>query len=374
MAMLISGCANSLLNKFQDKQCVGNCSAPPSEQHLFEQPVFQTVQMFIAEFLVVLVVLINRWQARRAESQQGYQQIASDDEDEQVATESRQIKLTGKKILLLAIPATCDICGTTLMNIGLLAVPVSIYQMVRGAIVLFVGSFSIIFLKRTLTRKQWIGLLSVTAGVSVVGLSAVGGGEGKESTNELSGLTGFSWESLVGVLLIMLAQVFSASQFVFEEFLLEKYTMEPLQVVAWEGAFGTLITVTGSALAYIFFVKGDGKDSMFNLAEGFRQVLTIKPLLLSSILIMFMMSTFNVSGLAVTRVLSATSRSTIDTSRTVGIWAISLLIGWESFKLLQLLGFAVLVYGTLLFNGIIQGDEETRRNADELLPNEFEHT
>ena len=262
------------------------------------------------------------------------------------------------------------------MTIGLLAVPVSIYQMVRGAIVLFVGSFSIIFLKRTLTKKQWIGLISVTAGVSIVGLSAVGGGssEGKESTTDGSSPSSFSWETLVGVLLVMLAQVFSASQFVVEEFLLEKYTMEPLQVVAWEGAFGTLITVTGSVLAYTFFAKGDGKESMFNIAEGFRQVISVKPLLVATIMIMFMMSTFNVSGLAVTRRLSATSRSTIDTSRTVGIWAISLFIGWESFKLLQLGGFAVLVYGTLLFNGIIQGDEETRHNADELLPNEFEHT
>ena len=374
--MLISGCANSLLNKFQDKQCVSNCSAPPSEQHMFEQPVFQTVQMFIAELLVVLVVLLNRWQARRSQNLEGYQVISGDDEDEQVARGPRPQKLSGKKILLLAIPATCDICGTTLMNIGLLAVPVSIYQMVRGAIVLFVGSFSIIFLKRTLTKKQWIGLISVTAGVSIVGLSAVGGGssEGKESTTDGSSPSSFSWETLVGVLLVMLAQVFSASQFVVEEFLLEKYTMEPLQVVAWEGAFGTLITVTGSVLAYTFFAKGDGKESMFNIAEGFRQVISVKPLLVATIMIMFMMSTFNVSGLAVTRRLSATSRSTIDTSRTVGIWAISLFIGWESFKLLQLGGFAVLVYGTLLFNGIIQGDEETRHNADELLPNEFEHT
>lgn len=44
---------------------------------------------------------------------------------------------------------------------------------------------------------------------------------------------------------------------------------------------------------------------------------------------------------------SATARSTIDTCRTVLIWAVSLSLGWEQFKILQVLGFVVLVYGTL---------------------------
>jgi hypothetical protein len=44
---------------------------------------------------------------------------------------------------------------------------------------------------------------------------------------------------------------------------------------------------------------------------------------------------------------SATARSTIDCSRTVLIWFVSLYLGWETFKWLQLLGFGVLVYGTL---------------------------
>lgn len=65
-------------------------------------------------------------------------------------------------------------------------------------------------------------------------------------------------------------------------------------------------------------------------------------------------SGFNFFGLSVTRTVSATSRSTIDTSRTLFIWLVSLGLGWESFKWLQVLGFALLVYGTFLFNDIIR--------------------
>lgn len=56
---------------------------------------------------------------------------------------------------------------------------------------------------------------------------------------------------------------------------------------------------------------------------------------------------FNGTGLAVTKMISATARSTIDSCRTLGIWLVSLALGWEQFKWLQVVGFALLVYGTL---------------------------
>lgn len=40
------------------------------------------------------------------------------------------------------------------MNVGLLYTPVSIYQMTRGALVLFVGALSVIFLRRRLWLYQ----------------------------------------------------------------------------------------------------------------------------------------------------------------------------------------------------------------------------
>jgi hypothetical protein len=61
---------------------------------------------------------------------------------------------------------------------------------------------------------------------------------------------------------------------------------------------------------------------------------------------------FNYCGLSVTRTISATSRSTIDTCRTLFIWILSVALGWETFSWLQVLGFAVLIYGTFIFNDI----------------------
>jgi drug/metabolite transporter (DMT)-like permease len=55
------------------------------------------------------------------------------------------------------------------MNAGLLFVPVSVFQMMRGALPLWVGLFSILFLNRHLTREKWLSLGIITAGVALVG-------------------------------------------------------------------------------------------------------------------------------------------------------------------------------------------------------------
>jgi len=48
--------------------------------------------------------------------------------------------------LILAIPATCDFCASTLMFIALTMVDASIYQMMRGIIVVITALFALIFL------------------------------------------------------------------------------------------------------------------------------------------------------------------------------------------------------------------------------------
>ena len=45
------------------------------------------------------------------------------------------------------------------MNVGLLYTPVSIYQMTRGALVLFVGVLSVLFLSRRLWLYQYVASL-----------------------------------------------------------------------------------------------------------------------------------------------------------------------------------------------------------------------
>ncbi|KAJ5315735.1 hypothetical protein N7476_006042 [Penicillium atrosanguineum] len=387
--MLVTGVCNTILNKYQDMQCVRNCdSADPKERKLFEQPVIQTAQMFVGEmgcWLVIgLSMLYKSFIAPRLSRDAspllagGYRPVNEEEGDDDAHTidgpenqrhpkpineDDDRIPLRGWRILLLAAPSCCDIAGTTLMNVGLLFVAASIYQMTRGALVLFVGLFSVLFLRRKLFLYQWSALFVVVLGVAIVGLS--GALFSSDSGHDLTPDDGFSGETvtntpqavqtIIGVLLIAAAQIFTASQFVLEEWVLENYAMDPIQVVGWEGIFGFSVTVIGMIVMYVTVGNTEaGRYGYFDVKEGWREMTSNRAVAVSSMLIMISIGGFNFFGLSVTRSVSATSRSTIDTCRTLFIWVVSLGLGWESFKWLQVVGFGLLVYGTFLFNDIVQ--------------------
>lgn len=75
--------------------------------------------------------------------------------------------------LWLAIPASCDFCGSSLMMISLTMVPASVYQMMRGIIVVITALLSVIFLKRKQYRHHILGIILIVLGVGEVGLVAI---------------------------------------------------------------------------------------------------------------------------------------------------------------------------------------------------------
>jgi drug/metabolite transporter (DMT)-like permease len=185
------------------------------------------------------------------------------------------------------------------MNVGLLFVVPSIYQMTRGALVLFVGLFSVIFLRRKLYLFQWFALFTVVLGVAIVGLAGALFKDHKAASSAVLMVKQVvddlgekaqhpdTLRSIIGVLLIAGAQIFTAFQFVAEEFILENYALEPLKVVGWEGIFG--FSVTTIAMVIMYFAVGrtsTGRYGYWDLVEGWREITTYKPIGVSSILIM----------------------------------------------------------------------------------------
>lgn len=380
----------------------------------------RSVQMFIGETGCWLVVLgfyaVRMYQARSKGAPLLYQPVnTEEDEDDTIRPTSQdaaspglkpmvpnaddRAPLVGWKVILLGLPACCDITGTTLMNVGLLFVAASIYQMTRGALVLFVGLFSVIFLKRKLFAYHWFSLVIVVLGVGVVGLAgAIYSGDKQvadpQDKIDLKVVALFARNvvakaadedvvrTIVGIFLIAFAQIFTATQFVLEEWILENYALEPLKVVAWEGLFGLLVTVfIQIILHFTVGVSKAGKYGYFDAEEGYHEIFTNRAIGISSLFIMVSIGGFNFFGLSVTRSISATSRSIIDTCRTLFIWIVSLGLGWETFKWLQVAGFALLVYGTFMFNDLIRPPlkslmptRQAMAEREDLLPEEpIEH-
>ena len=59
---------------------------------------------------------------------------------------------------MLAIPTAFDLAATVLINVGLLSVTASVYQMMRGAEMIFAALLAVTCLRRTLNRLQYTGI------------------------------------------------------------------------------------------------------------------------------------------------------------------------------------------------------------------------
>ncbi|KAJ2743082.1 hypothetical protein GGI20_004020 [Coemansia sp. BCRC 34301] len=377
VGMLATGTMNTLLTKLQDKECVGNCSDPdPAKHERFEQPVWQTLNMFYGEMLcLACFYLFSLYQRRRiaAPRYDGYQAIAETDEsndsiDAQVAeaipttdalpvvVESgtpRQPKpIAGWATLWMWVPAVCDLLGTTLMNVGLFFTTASVYQMLRGAVVIFSGLFSVLFLGHRLERFQVVSLLLVVVGVTIVGLSNIISPPPQLRSLHADTVNSDAWKAVLGVVLVLGAQVFTATQFVVEEKIIRHYHLTPLRAVGLEGSFGALTVMAAIPVLHLTIGRSH-PGGYFDAPEGLRQIIQNPAVWQTSIYIMLSIAMFNFFGLSVTRYLSATSRATIDTCRTLFIWMSSIALGWEAFSWIQVIGFVVLVYGTFIYNRVI---------------------
>lgn len=136
----------------------------------------------------------------------------------------------------------------------------------------------------------------------------------------------------------------TAIQFVLEEKIMTTYSVTPLEAVGLEGFFG-LLTILLISPVLIHFKS---KSEFLDLPRGFHQMMNNPPVLGSALAIATSIGFYNFFGLSVTRHISATMRSIIDTCRTISIWIVSLGLGWELLvwpaSLLQVAGFCLLVY------------------------------
>ncbi|GAA5801925.1 hypothetical protein HPULCUR_007383 [Helicostylum pulchrum] len=321
VGMLVSGVCNTILNKYQDMQCVGNCEDPdPKNRHYFEQPIWQTLNMFVGEFAVWSVYLYQVYQKKQdrlkptppsAVNQLDAAALVDDVDQHLIKIQDELPELKGWKSLLFWIPTLCDMTATTVMNVGLILTTASVYQMLRGAVVIFTGLFSYFFLNRRLRVFEWWSLIMVVVGVGIVGLSSVLFPQKKPNAS-LEENDEFDVASLLGVGLVLGAQIFTATMFVVEEKILSRYKVTPLKAVGLEGSFG-LISVL-AAMPILHFALGE-KYSSFNIVQGYHDFFDNPVVWQTGLAISVSIAFFNWFGLSITSAISATARSTIDACR-----------------------------------------------------------
>jgi len=260
-----------------------------------------------------------------------------------------------RRVYLAVFPAMADLIGTALTMTGLLYTTVSVNQMLRGAELVFCAMLSIVFLKRTLDRNNWTGLFLCVVGISLVGLASTLNAH--EDDEESQAKQAKEW---MGFALIVSAQAVQASQIVIEEFLLQEIEMEPLEIVGWEGVYGTVISCL-VALPIVNFIPGTDCGSFENSWDSVLMIAHSVPLILVEILDTVGMLLYNYFAMCVTQDLSAMHRTVLETLRTLFAWVIDLMLfyiftngslgePWDRGSWVQLLGFTILVTGTVVYN------------------------
>jgi uncharacterized membrane protein len=267
--------------------------------------------------------------------------------------ESRKAREEGKEPnrLLFAIPAVFDVLGSTCNFFGLSRVAASVYQMMRAFMIVITATLSVIFLKRKYYIHHMIGICLVIGGVIIVGTVSIH--NAKNVTTDA-----------MGIIFLLIAQCFSGCMFITEEKLIKSSGhITPLLAIGLEGLSGcTLVLLLlpilnqipseakwrmeGDRKVYIFTPFGYLEDSPSAVAQIFGEP-QLALLVFGS---MVSIGLFNWFGINVTKILSSSSRAVIDPTRTLFIWIMSILLGWEEFITLQLVGFVISTTGMLIFN------------------------
>lgn len=329
--MLVTGSINTLSTNWADVSKAVGDPKYPAESRYFNHPFFQAVCMFIGESscLLAFKLIVLYRMCRKLPLDIGEQKF--------------------NPIVMLP-PAMCDMCATSLMYMGLTLTYPSIFQMLRGAVVIFTGLLSVAFLNRRLHAYQWWGIFLVFVGLIVVGISDVVEPDPSQSQKPITNL-------ITGDLLIVIAQIITATQMVIEEKFLSKYDVQPLQAVGWEGVFG--FTVLSLLLIPFYFItpcaiRIDIPDCRLEDApDAFHQLKNNPIIVIATVGTILSIAFFNFAGISVTREMSATTRMVLDSLRTVVIWVVSMMVGWEHFNWIQLIGFLILLVGTFIYNDAV---------------------
>lgn len=370
-AFLSSGSINSITNKILYQTQGKNIGG---EYQYFDRPWLNTFIMFCGEFLCmgiygVFFLYYHYWS--KADDNEDKQDI-----DEEALAEKKKYAFisreevmrnpTGglgwKYPLYITLFAFCDLLATTLAGIGLLFCSASIIQIIRGFVIVFTMLFAWPILHRKPLNFQLLGVCFALIGLFIVGASAV--------LSDNSGNTGSQantiGNTILGIGLTLVGQLFSSTQFVLEEKLLKQDSGEitpipPLFLVGSEGLAGAILSAA-IALPVTNAIPGNDFGSYENMKNSFYMLFHNPKILGIKFFFFLSIAFFNWCGFVYSKALSATSRTLVDALRTIIVWIIMVICFYTTdaqygepvsyWSILQAVGFVFMLTGTVTHNDI----------------------
>ena len=264
---------------------------------------------------------------------------------------------------LIAVPAFLDFVASNLSYVGLTLISSSVWQISKGGVIVMVAIFSRIFLKKKYGQVKIAGCLFAIIGITMVQVVDVLYSSEDESSHSSS-------DTVIGLLTVAVSLIFTGMQFVYEEYMFRCYDVDVFEMVGFEGIFGLIFNVALVAgFSYTkcpSWIKCGGGEYVESVSMYFQQLRDNALLMGLCIAEVFSMAISVSIAVTITKKISATSRALADITRTFVIWGFGLVLTatvankiyhYESLNLLenllQLVGFIVVVTGTLLYHDLI---------------------
>jgi len=266
--------------------------------------------------------------------------------------------ITVRHLLMLGVPSIFDLVSVVLLVSGLMHVPASMWMLLRGGCIVFVALMKQYVLRDELKSHMWAGVIIIAFAVCLVGASPMI--DDKEDDEEGGGGDD---QLPLGLLLTIGGTFMQSLQYVYEEKMMSGDTKAPpWLLIGMEGFFGTILSV---CVVYPLAIYMPGSDH--GSIESLSNTLTMlgnNPLLLQlSVIFCITVFILNSFSVLVTFMLSSVWHAILDNFRPITIWATQLAIyslsggthgeKWSRGSYLQLLGLAVMLYGTAVYNGSV---------------------
>eukprot|EP00929_Paragymnodinium_shiwhaense_P008582 TRINITY_DN11253_c0_g1_i1.p1 TRINITY_DN11253_c0_g1~~TRINITY_DN11253_c0_g1_i1.p1 ORF type:complete len:399 (+),score=107.25 TRINITY_DN11253_c0_g1_i1:84-1280(+) len=341
---LTTGSINTLTKKWQFQTCSSSDSPPvgkqgkgcPEGQKKFDKPWSQNILMFVGESFMMGGYLVRQRK------------------DGRTVTNGETARRP--PFYIFSAPAACDVLGTGIGGVGMLYISASVWQMMRGSLLIFTSLLSVMMLKKKLYLYNWTAVLVCAVGLALIGVSAI-----LDQKDDGNGSNGVQY-ALLGMGLTVLSQFFAATQMVLEEFFVKGWKASAEQTVGSEGVWGICVMVV--MLTIMYAIPGQDAGSYENFIDSLQMIENSGTILAFVLMYLVSISIFNFLGVTIAGKLSAVHRTINDALRTSIVWIVQLIVyyagaenygtPWMAHSWLQLLGFGFLVLGNLLNNAIVR--------------------
>ena len=141
------------------------------------------------------------------------------------------------------------------MYVALTECAASVYQMMRGIIVVITALLSVFILKRKQYSHHWISIAMIVAGVVLVGFLGINANKKDPGSDPVT--------TVGGIILLLASQCFISGQLISEEKILHGYNLDPFFLVGIEGFWGLFFfAIALPIFQNVEFNGGKLEDSM----------------------------------------------------------------------------------------------------------------